>query len=56
MSNGDGRIESEGIDAYELGRLDGKAQQPRAELTFSEPHDSKFYNKGWYDGYKESIN
>ena len=56
MSNGDERIESGRMDAYELGRLDGKAQQPRTELIFSKLNDSKSYNKGWYDGYKESIN
>ncbi len=55
MRNGNQEMEDEGKDAYELGFADGKAQQPRLELVFAEPTDSKFYNKGWYNGYREWI-
>ncbi len=49
--NGDQEMEDKGKSAYELGFADGKAQQPRLELIFSESCDNKFYNKGWQAGY-----
>ncbi len=55
MATGDERMEEEGKDAYELGYVDGKIQQPKLDLLFTEPYDTRFYNAGWHTGFAESF-